>query len=142
VPGGLSTVYIGNVATGTLAPIPSPTSGAHDTSPRLSPDGSQVAFLRNVSTAGLNRSDLWVAPVTCGGQATCASARQLTSKSNISNNAVRNRPCWSPTGDALMFNVFLSSSLTYQVDKITLSSGQVTAITGKSQNRVALDWQP
>ncbi len=100
--------------------------------PRLSPDGTQVAYVVSATDIEENRknSDLWLVPAN-GGE-----ARQLTHHQGSDNS-----PRWSPDGKTL---AFLSSrhAGTPQVHLLPLDGGEAKRITDIHGGADNLWWAP
>ncbi len=98
--------------------------------PRVSPDGSRVAFAVSVTDLAANRrrSSLWLAP-TDGGP-----ARRLTTAGSDS------QPRWSPDGKALYFVSGRSGSA--QVWKLSFSGGEAEQVTDLPLDVDALEVAP
>ncbi len=96
------------------------TGGDGDTSPRVSPDGTRLAFLRK----GAEDPQIWILPLR-GGE-----AWQLT---NIRGGV--DAPAWSPTGDRLAFTASLdekgivAEDAEKEQDPFRLNTADVKVIT-------------
>jgi len=117
--------------------VAGPPFGIHDmlamdriADPRVSPDGSRVAFAVSVTDLAANRrrSSLWLAP-TDGGP-----ARRLTTAGSDS------QPRWSPDGKALYFVSGRSGSA--QVWKLSFSGGEAEQVTDLPLDVDALEVSP
>jgi dipeptidyl aminopeptidase/acylaminoacyl peptidase len=88
------------------------------TDPRVSPDGSQVAFVLRTTDLAANRgrSDLWLVPLAGGD------ARRLTTAPENDTE-----PRWSPDGGSLFF--LSSRSGSSQVWRLPLAGGEAEPVT-------------
>jgi dipeptidyl aminopeptidase/acylaminoacyl peptidase len=104
--------------------------------PRLSPDGSQIAFAAQQSDAGKNvtSSAIWLVHARGGkGEA----ARQLT---NLENATHDTQPCWSPDGKTLAFLSDRSGST--QIHLLSMAGGEARQLSRLSQDVSEYNWQP
>lgn len=92
-------------------------TGYPDAMPAVSPDGSRVAFVRNIGPAGVADSDIWMVPST-GGVAT-----QITHTHGMIES-----PSWSADGQSLVFD---DGGMIYTV-----------AADGSGLQQVGAGWQP
>ena len=101
-------------------------------SPRVSPDGSQVVFVvKRAGEANDYSSNLWLVPVS--GR---AEARQLTVSGKDS------LPCWAPDGDRIAF-VSERVKGRPQVCAIRLDGGEGVPLTDFPEGKIrALKWSP
>lgn len=99
--------------------------------PRISPDGTQVVFVRNFSDIMKDRrwSNLWI--VRTDG----ADLRPLTS-----GNGNDSSPRWSPDGKRLLYLSVIDGSP--QIHVRWMDSGEVARVTRLSKPPGAMDWSP
>ena len=104
--------------------------------PRLSPDGTQIAFAAQQSDAGKNAtsSSIWLVNATGGKGDT---ARQLT---NLENAAHDTLPCWSPDGKTLAFLSDRGGST--QIYLLSIAGGEARQLSRLSQDVSEYNWRP
>jgi dipeptidyl aminopeptidase/acylaminoacyl peptidase len=105
-------------------------------SPRLSPDGSQIAFSAQQSDGGKNStsSAIWVVNAKGGKGET---PRQLTNLENTTHDIM---PCWSPDGQSLAFLSDRSGSP--QIHLLPLHGGEARQVSRLSQGVSEYSWRP
>jgi len=105
-------------------------------SPRLSPDGSQIAFSAQQSDGGKNStsSAIWVVNAKGGKGET---PRQLTNLENTTHDIM---PCWSPDGQSLAFLSDRSGS--FQIHLLPLHGGEARQVSRLSQGVSEYSWRP
>ena len=104
--------------------------------PRLSPDGSQIAFAAGQSDAAKNAtsSAIWLVNARGGkGEA----PRQLTNLENTSHDM---QPCWSPDGKTLAFLSDRSGSP--QIHLLSMAGGEARQVSHLSQGVFEYNWRP
>ena len=104
--------------------------------PRLSPDGSQIAFSAQQSDGGQNSasSAIWVVNAKGGKGET---PRQLTNLENTTHDIM---PCWSPDGQTLAFLSDRSGS--FQIHLLPLRGGEARQVSRLSQGVSEYSWRP
>jgi Tol biopolymer transport system component len=98
---------------------------AAKSAPRLSPDGSWIAYVRFEGAGG----DVYVVP-TDGG-----TPRQLSSHGQAVTN-----PVWSPDGTALAFGTRIEGKVAVQT--VNLDGGQIRTYQGTEMGENGLAWAP
>src|SRR5947209_4339283 len=106
------------------------------TTPRLSPDGSQIAFAAQQNDAEHNTtsSTIWLVN-TRGGKG--ETPRQLT---NLENTTHDLQPCWSPDGNTLAF--LSDRSGTPQIYLLSMYGGEARQISHLSQGVIEYNSRP
>lgn len=104
--------------------------------PRLSPDGSRIAFAAQQSNAGQNAtsSAIWIVNARGGKGET---PRQLT---NLEDTTHDTAPCWSPDGQTLAFLSDRSGSM--QIHLLSLAGGEARQASKLSQDVSEYSWRP
>lgn len=104
--------------------------------PRLSPDGSRIAFAAQQSDAGKNAtsSAIWMVNARGGKGET---PRQLT---NLENTTHDTEPCWSPDGQTLAFLSDRSGSM--QIHLLSMNGGEARQLSRLSQDVSEYSWRP
>jgi Tol biopolymer transport system component len=103
--------------------------------PLFSPDGSQIAFLRqDWSQPGVLSASLWVIPSDASAPARL-----------VARAPVIQRPVWHEQGDFIAFLALDPPNSTKTVSVVSLATGEVHAVhppfTGRDEIRVN-DWSP
>ncbi|HKS25633.1 MAG TPA: S9 family peptidase [Thermoanaerobaculia bacterium] len=101
--------------------------------PQLSPDGSQIAFVRVTVNEKKDRYDteLWLMPATPG-----AAARRLT------NGPSDSSPRWSHDGKTLAFLRTPPEGKTTQIYLLRSDGGEPQALTSFARSISSIDWSP
>src|ERR1043166_3166477 len=88
--------------------------------PRYSPDGSQIAVVRD----GAGPDEIWVMPANGGAP------RQITNHSATRSGWVGGTPSWAPDGRSIVFGLF-DTEANPPLSRIDLASGAVTPLETK-----------
>ena len=104
--------------------------------PRISPDGSQIAFAVQQSDAAKNAtsSAIWLVNARGGKGET---PRQLTNLENTSHDL---QPCWSLDGNTLAF--LSDRSGTAQIHLLSMHGGEARQVSHLKQGVFEYNWRP